>query len=105
MKPISSEGGQNLSSLFSFSSWEKGAHDPKMRKVELALIFGIGILLGIVLKDIAGERLTIGYQDYTVRTPADRIDFNSVERETLSKGNVTSDSTNAGLCSNEVTAR
>ncbi len=105
MEPISSEGGQSLSSLFSFSLWKKGAHDPKMRRVELALIFGIGILLGIVLKDIANNSVTIGYQDYTVRTPADRIDFNAIERETLSKGNVTSDSTNAGLCSNEVTAR
>ena len=76
-----------------------------MRRVELALIFGIGIFLGIALKDIARNSITIGYQDYTVQTPVDRIDFNATERETLTKGNATPDSTNAGLCSNEVTVQ
>ncbi|MFZ1720829.1 MAG: hypothetical protein WAU28_05830, partial [Candidatus Moraniibacteriota bacterium] len=86
MEPIPNEGGQNLSSLFSFfsfSEWKKSVHDPKMRRVELALIFGIGILLGIVLKDIARNTVTIGYQDYTVHTLTNRIDFNDIEREVL----------------------
>jgi hypothetical protein len=53
--------------------------------VELVIIFGIGIFLGIVAKDIGGNTLTIGYQDYTVRTPKNRIDFNVLERETITK--------------------
>lgn len=99
MEPISNEGGQSLSSLFSFSSWKKAVHNPKIRRVELALIFGIGILLGIAMKDIARNTVTIGYQDYTVRTPDNRIDFNTVERETLEKGNVTNNSNSTGICS------
>ncbi len=99
MEPISSEGGQSLSSLFSFSSWKKAVHNPKIRRVELALIFGIGILLGIAMKDIARNTVTIGYQDYTVRTPDNRIDFNMVEREVLRGGGTSSGSNSAETCS------
>ena len=69
-----------------------------MRRVELALIFSIGILLGIAMKDIARNMVTIGYQDYTVQTPASRVDFNAVEREVLRGGDASSSSNSAQTC-------
>lgn len=86
MESISKEGEPVLPSLFSFSHWKKATTDPKIRRIELALIFSIGLLFGIVMKDLATRSITIGYEDYTVQTPKNRIDFNITERKVLSKG-------------------
>ncbi len=102
MEPILNEGGQDLSSLFSFSSWRKRPDDPKIRKVELALLFGIGVLLGIAAKDIGRHFLTIGYGDYVVQTPAQKIDFNRIGQELLTTSTNEPEATDAsrgGTCS------
>lgn len=109
MEPIShdyrqekNEGRQSLSSLFSFSAWKKGVADPKMRRIELALLFGIGLALGIALKSIGNNTFTIGYQDYTVRERENRIDFNAIERDLLAKSSSSlgrENAAKAGICS------
>lgn len=102
MEPIPDEGGHVLSSLFSFHSWEKRSDDPKIRRVELVLLFGIGILLGIAAKDVSRHFLTIGYGDYAVKAPAEQIDFNRIGQEILAAGKRESGSTDmnrAGTCS------
>ena len=86
MESISNGGGQDLPSLFSFSAWKKGVTGRKMRCIELSLIFAIGIVIGVILKEFATRSITIGYQDYTVQTQENRIDFNAVERNILAKG-------------------
>lgn len=96
------EGGQDLPSLFSFSTWKKGVTGRKMRSIELTLIFGIGITFGVILKEAAIRSITIGYQDYTLQERENKIDFNEVERSILAKGNSpfeTENSGNAGICS------
>lgn len=73
-----------------------------MRRIELALFFGIGIFLGIILKNIAINTFSIGYQDYTIQTEESRIDFNAVERNILAKGKSSfnaGNSVSAGICS------
>ncbi len=86
MEPTSEKGRFVLPSFFSFSEWKKGITEPKIRRIELALIFCISCILGVALKEIATRSITIGYDDYTVETPENRIDFNGVEQEILSKG-------------------
>ena len=73
-----------------------------MRCIELTLLFGIGLALGIALKSIGNSTFTIGYQDYTVRERENRIDFNAIERDLLAKGNSSlgkESAAKAGVCS------
>jgi hypothetical protein len=73
-----------LPSLFSFGN--KGVTHTKARRVELLLLFGIGIVLGITLKTFAVHSFTIGYLDYTVRRPSAPIDLNATEKQVLAHG-------------------
>lgn len=91
MEPRHDENPSALSSLFSFSDWKNKATEPNMRRVELALFFGIGIILGITLKSIATETFTIGYQDYTISRQANSINFDNAERRALLKKSPASD--------------
>lgn len=104
MEPRNDERPSALFSLFSFSEWKNKATEPNMRRVELALFFGIGIILGITLKNIATETFTIGYQDYTISRQENSIGFDNAERRALSKKSQPSDAetTNSGKsCSQE----
>ncbi len=91
MEPRNDKTPSALSSLFSFSEWKNKATEPKMRRVELALFFGIGIILGITLKNIATETFTIGYQDYTISRQTNSINFDNAESRALSKKSLASD--------------
>lgn len=70
-----------------------------MRRTERVLLFGIGVLLGIVLKNIASQSVTIGYEDYTLQTLDNQVYFNVIEDETLTKNNASVTSKNANVCS------
>lgn len=71
--------------------------------MELVLIFGIGILLGITLKTMATNSLTIGYEDYTVVAVDNRIDLNQVEKSVLARNEspFASNTGKGGYCSQE----
>jgi len=53
--------------------------------IEIALIFILGILIGIAVKTEAIKRITIGYNDYQIKIEDNRYSINQLEKDLISK--------------------
>jgi len=53
--------------------------------IELVLLFILGILLGIALKNEAARRITIGFDDYKMNIMKSDFDINQIEKDILDK--------------------
>lgn len=51
------------------------------RQLRIALLLVIGIMIGIAVKTEAAQRLTIGFQDYTVAQGGAQYDLNALEEK------------------------
>lgn len=53
--------------------------------IEIALIFVLGILIGIAVKTEAVKRITMGYNDYKIKIEADRYSISQLEKDLIKK--------------------
>ncbi len=53
--------------------------------IEIALIFVLGILIGIAVKTEAVKRITMGYNDYQIKIEDDRYSISQLEKDLISK--------------------
>lgn len=53
--------------------------------IELALIFILGILIGIVVKIEATKKITIGFNDYQMKIVKQDFDINKLQLEVVKK--------------------
>ena len=53
--------------------------------IEIALIFVLGILIGIAVKTEAVKRITMGYNDYQIKIANDRYSISQLEKDLISK--------------------
>lgn len=53
--------------------------------IEIALIFVLGILIGIAVKTEAIKRITMGYNDYQIKIEDDRYSISQLEKDLISK--------------------
>jgi len=53
--------------------------------IEIALIFILGILIGIAVKTEAVKRITMGYNDYQIKIANDRYSISQLEKDLISK--------------------
>ncbi|MFA4817456.1 MAG: hypothetical protein WC608_01880 [Parcubacteria group bacterium] len=53
--------------------------------IEIALIFVLGILIGIAVKTEAVKRITMGYNDYQIKIEADRYSISQLEKDLIKK--------------------
>lgn len=71
-------------------------------RFEIALLFILGILLGIAVKTEAYERITIGFQDYTLtQQDLKAYDINALQKDLIAKGDSLVDSSGSlggGAC-------
>ena len=54
-------------------------------KIELALIFILGVLLGITAKTEAVKRITIGFNDYKINAAPDAYNVSEIKKELAKK--------------------
>lgn len=68
---------------------------------DLAVLFGIAILCGIILKIIAAHTVTIGFEDYKVVSQSSPYDIKVVQKRLVEQGgvSVSSDVVSGGACS------
>jgi hypothetical protein len=65
---------------------ENGAENKRGKAdffIEIALIFVLGILIGIAVKTEAVKRITMGYNDYQIKIEADRYSISELEKELI----------------------
>ena len=66
---------------------EEPKEDPKKKKydlyIEFVLLFILGVLLGIALKNEAARRVTIGFDDYKMNIMKSDFDINQIEKNIL----------------------
>ncbi len=72
LAPVTEDGGEN----------KKGRAD---FYIEIALIFILGILIGIAVKTEAVKRITMGYNDYKIKIADDRYNISRLEKDLISK--------------------
>jgi cytoskeletal protein RodZ len=53
--------------------------------IELSLFLILGILLGVAIKTEAVKRITIGYNDYKMKTMSQEYDINKMQKDMLAK--------------------
>jgi len=53
--------------------------------IEMALLLILGILIGIAVKTEANKRITIGFNDYKMKIPANMYNINKLQTEILDK--------------------
>lgn len=53
--------------------------------IEIALIFILGILIGIAVKTEAVKRITMGYNDYQIKIEDDRYSISQLEKDLIEK--------------------
>lgn len=53
--------------------------------IEIALIFILGILIGIAVKTEAVKRITMGYNDYQIKIADDRYSISQLEKDLIEK--------------------
>jgi hypothetical protein len=51
--------------------------------IEIALIFVLGILIGIAVKTEAVKRITMGYNDYQIKIEDDRYSISQLEKDLI----------------------
>lgn len=56
----------------------------------IALFFLFALVLGVAIKSLLSDRLTIGYQDYLLPPAETLVDLNAVQRDVLGQGGSTS---------------
>jgi hypothetical protein len=61
--------------------------------IELALFLILGVLIGITVKTEANKRITIGYNDYKMKTGIQQYSINKLQSDLIRKQNATVDST------------
>ena len=68
---------------------ETVAEDEKKRRtdiyIEFALIFILGILIGVAVKTEAAKRITIGFDDYKMKISSQDYDINKMQAELVKK--------------------
>lgn len=68
---------------------ETVAEDEKKRRtdiyIEFALIFILGILIGVAVKTEAVKRITIGFDDYKMKISSQDYDINKMQAELVKK--------------------
>lgn len=57
-----------------------GNHEKRSLKIELALIFILGFLLGMVVKTEALKRITMGFNDYLIVSRESDFDYSAIEK-------------------------
>lgn len=70
---------------------------------DFVILFLIGISIGIIGKTISSDRVTVGYQDYTLSNSVGMYNLNAVERVVMEKASAAStaaplDPTVGGSC-------
>lgn len=55
------------------------------RYIELALIFVLGFLLGIAIKNEAVKKITIGFEDYKLNQTTQKYNINQLQENLLNK--------------------
>ncbi|HAV11388.1 MAG TPA: hypothetical protein DCX32_02490 [Candidatus Moranbacteria bacterium] len=50
-------------------------------KIELALFFILGLLLGVTVKTEAAKRITIGFNDYKIDAAADSYNVSEIKKK------------------------
>jgi hypothetical protein len=53
--------------------------------IEIALIFVLGILIGIAVKTEAVKRITMGYNDYQIKIEEGRYSISQLEKDLIKK--------------------
>lgn len=53
--------------------------------IEMVLIFVLGILIGVAVKTEAMKRITIGYDDYKMKTEAQDYNINQLQADAVKK--------------------
>ncbi len=61
-------------------------------KIELALFFILGILLGVTVKKEATKRITMGFNDYKVVSAADSYNVSEIKKDLIKKAEENSSS-------------
>lgn len=68
------------------SAFAKAMADKKVDFfIEVALIFILGVLIGIAVKTEAAKRFTIGFNDYQMKAAPQNYDINKLEQDLISK--------------------
>lgn len=56
-------------------------------KIELALFFILGVLLGVTIKTEAAKRITIGFNDYKVESAVDSYNVSEIKKKLIEEAN------------------
>lgn len=64
--------------------------------VEMALFLILGVLIGIAVKNEAGKRITIGYDDYRMKLGQQHYNINKLQTDLIKKQSVSAEEQNSG---------
>lgn len=65
--------------------------NPQQKRLEIALLLVLGILVGFAAKTQASHRITMGSSDYLLtQKDAGAYDINAIQKELLAKGETSS---------------
>jgi len=71
-------------------------------RVEIALIFILGVFLGISIKTEAVKKITIGFYDYKLKFATQAYDISAIEREIMEEVNQQQDISDVPAGENEI---
>lgn len=76
---------QHLRNFF-FGIYEKWVVRGEYTKRSLTVLFVVAFFLGATIKTIASERITIGFEDYTLAPKATLYDINRLQQKVIDQG-------------------
>lgn len=86
---------------FFFDIYEKWVVRGEYTKRSLTVLFVVAFFLGAAIKTIASERITIGFEDYTLAPKATLYDINLLQQKIINQGDASFENYAAqgGACS------
>jgi len=75
---------------------EKAKKSKRDFYVEMALFLILGVLIGIAVKNEAGKRITIGYDDYRMKLGQQHYNINKLQTDLIKKQSVSAEEQNSG---------
>lgn len=84
---METDKNNNETKLLALSA-DDGGENKKGRMdfyIEIALIFILGILIGIAVKTEAVKRITMGFNDYKIKIADDRYSISRLEKDLIGK--------------------
>jgi|GEM_PF-949561 len=64
--------------------------------IEVALLFILGVLIGVAVKTEAAKKITVGFNDYKIKSAGSTYNINSLQAELMKKINDQKASQNSG---------